>query len=79
MLHRLANSSWGRTRHETDARVLKIYCRFLMRLSQVGEALNYVLIIVMIAAAVKLLAFTDFENLIPYDGTATTCVLDGST
>ncbi|WP_323025702.1 hypothetical protein [Castellaniella sp.] len=79
MLQRFPNSSWGRPKHEIDARVLRIYRSFLLRLSQAGEALNYILLTVMIAATVKLLVFTDFENLLPYDGTVLTCVLDGST
>ena len=79
MLQRLANSSWGRPRREIDARALRTYRRFLSFLSHTGEAVNIILLIVMFATIIKLLVFTNFENLIPYDGTAVTCVLGGST
>lgn len=74
-----SNSSWGRPRKETDTRVLRSYRRLLTGMANVGEALNHVLLVGLIVTVAWLLIFGDLENIIPYDGTATTCVLEGTT
>lgn len=74
-----ANSSWGRPCKELDTRVLRSYRRLLVAVANAGEILNHALLVALIATTAWLLIFMDLENVIPYDGTATTCVLEGTT
>jgi hypothetical protein len=73
------NSSWGQPAKEVDARVLRTFRRLLKRLVVIGEVLNPILMLLLSCITAWLLMFANLENIAFYDGTATTCVLDGST
>jgi len=76
---RSSETSWGQPRKEIDARVLRAYCRVLSRLAISGELLNPILLALLSVLAAWILVFGNLENIVFYDGTATTCVLDGTT
>lgn len=76
---RYSNSSWGAPTTEVDSRVLRSYTRLLARLATLGEIVHFTMLAVFLGTAIWLLVFANLENIIFYDGTATTCVLDGAT
>ena len=79
MLRQPSHGSWGRPRSEIDARVLRLWCRALTTLGNVGEILHLPMVAALVLFAASLLMGINFENIIFYDGTAITCVLDGDT
>lgn len=74
-----SNTSWGQPTKEVDARALRMYRSFLTKIGNVGEVVYFALLTVFACASIWLLAFANLENIIFYDGTAHTCVLDGDT
>ncbi|CAM3661724.1 hypothetical protein BOFL111202_17580 [Bordetella flabilis] len=79
MLTRTSGSSWGHPRREIDTRGLRRFCRLLSAVAQAGELLNPILLCLLLLLTAWLLAFSNLENISFYDGTATVCVLDGTT
>lgn len=79
MLQQPSHGSWGRPRSEIEPRVLRLWCRALIVLGNVGESLHLVMIAGLVAFAGSLLFGINYENIIFYDGTSITCVLDGDT
>jgi hypothetical protein len=77
--YELATSSWGKPDAEIDVRALRHYQAMLSRLSSIGEALVFVLLVGILVGVAWLFTQTNFENVIFYDGTSTTCVFNGKT
>lgn len=74
-----SNTSWGHPTREVDMRALRTYRRLLTRVGNIGEVVYFSLLAGFVCASIWLLAFANLENIIFYDGTAYTCVLDGDT
>lgn len=79
MIQSRSNTSWGRPAWEIDARALRAYRKLLTCIGAAGEVVYFSLLGVFLCASIWLLAFANLENIIFYDGTANTCVLDGAT
>lgn len=79
MLHTTSRGSWGKPRNEIDTRVLRRFRSLLARVRRAGEVLNPILAVTLFGLCAWLVLAANFEDIIPYDGTATTCVLDEAT
>lgn len=71
-------TSWGNQCTELDVRALRRYQRILSNIALAGEVIVFTLIFGLGLSLVWLFQ-TNFENAIFWDGTETTCVLDGKT
>lgn len=72
-------SSWGNRDSEVNVQALHRYQMLLARIGDVGEVLVLILVAAILAGAIWLFTQTNFENVIFYDGTDMTCVLNGDT
>lgn len=79
MDHVEANSSWGKKSHDTDVRTMRIYNRILKTLCSVGEVASIAICALAVGLTIKLLFFTNFENVRFYDGTDHVCIFNGET
>ena len=79
MHHAESESSWGESSHEVDPRSLRIYNRLLKTLCSTGEIASMALCVLMVGMTVKLLFFTNFENVRFFDGTDQVCLYNGET
>lgn len=77
--HEMATSSWGKRDADVDVRSLRRHLAVLSHIASVGEVLVLALLVGIFAGAAWLLTQTNFENVIFYDGTDMTCVLNGKT
>lgn len=72
-------TSWGDGSSDLDVRALRRYNRFLAACSDIAEWLAISLIPAILVGVVWLVMFTNFENVIFYDGTDMICVYNGET
>lgn len=77
--HDSTTTSWGDTSRKVDVRALRRYNRFLAAACGIAEWLAIALIPLTLAGVVWLVMFTNFENVIFYDGTDMICVYNGDT
>jgi len=73
------DTTWGVPDVELDVRALRRYRGFLRVALATGEWLSGLLAIAILVAAVWMVTMTNFENDVFSDGTANSCVLNGST
>lgn len=72
-------TSWGKQDRDVDVRALRRYQTMLSRIALLGEIFVFVLLVGVASASIWLVTQTNFENVIFYDGTDSTCVLNGKT
>lgn len=77
--HTLTTSTWGKNSTDIDVRALRRYQKILRAFSSFGEWASFALAHCVLIAIVLLILLTNFENVIFYDGTDMTCVLNGAT
>lgn len=73
------DTTWGRQVIDVDVRSLRRYNHLLDRLAIVGEALVIAGLCISGVGICWSLAYTNYENIIFYDGTDAPCFYDGST
>jgi len=73
------HTSWGHPESISDMRTLKKYAAFLRSIRLGLEALNFLLIVAVFLMFIFSLLHGVFEDAVIYDGTRTSCVLDGKT
>jgi hypothetical protein len=72
-------SSWGCRPELDDVRAFRCYNILLRHLAQAGQFAVFVLTIAVASTFIGFLYAGNFENVIFWDGTDHTCVLDGNT
>jgi len=70
-------TSWGKRDVEVDVRALRQYQIIQSRIETIGEILVFLLLTGILGSTIWLFSNTNFEDVIFYDGSAMTCVLNG--
>lgn len=73
-----AHTSWGKRPKHHDMRALRRYSTMLRKLTKIGEAMVFMLVISVVGVFLGFLFTGNFENAIFTDGTSLSCMLDGN-
>lgn len=74
-----ASTTWGQHVIDVDVRSMRRYNMLLNRLALIGESLAMTSLLFAALGICWSLAYTNFENIIFYDGTDAPCFYDGDT
>lgn len=73
------NTSWGKRNDQIDVRSLRRFKVILKTAETIGEWLVFFVLFCSVCSIGWLFAKQSFENVIFFDGTEATCVLNGAT
>lgn len=73
------NTSWGKRNDQIDVRSLRRFKLILTTAESIGEMLVFVVLFCCLCTTGWLFTNQSFENVIFFDGSEATCVLNGAT